>query len=329
MPTMALRLLTTVLYLSLISSATAEFQRILHLPKPNASLTLLAIGDWGRNGTFNQSQVAHQMGKIGEELNIDFVVSVGDNFYESGLTDVEDKSFEDSFTKIYTARSLQTQWYSVLGNHDYRGNAMAQLDPILRSIDSRWFCKRSFMVDAEIAHFFFLDTTPFVKKYWKNPKTNHYDWREVAPRKKYISNLLKDMESSLAESTATWKIVIGHHTIRSVSEHGETPELVELLLPMLINYGVDLYINGHDHCLQHISSTDSPLHFLTSGGGSKAWRGIFMPTTENLQFYYDGQGFVSLELTLAEANIKFYDVYGSVLHKWRITKEFYHYNMRR
>lgn len=32
---------------------------------------------------------------------------------------------------------------------------------------------------------------------------------------------------------ATWKIVIGHHTIRSVSEHGETIELVNLLLPML------------------------------------------------------------------------------------------------
>ncbi|KAJ0091551.1 hypothetical protein Patl1_14608 [Pistacia atlantica] len=36
---------------------------------------------------------------------------------------------------------------------------------------------------------------------------------------------------------------------------------------------VDLYINGHDHCLEHVSSTDSGIEFLTSGGGSKAWRG--------------------------------------------------------
>ncbi|KAK8958343.1 Purple acid phosphatase 17 [Platanthera guangdongensis] len=266
------------------------------------------------------------MGVIGEELDIDFVVSVGDNFYDTGLRDVDDKSFQESFTKIYTANSLQKQWYNVLGNHDYRGNAVAQLEPILRKIDSRWLCLRSFMVDAELADLFFLDTTPFVKKYWKHPKKNRYDWREVAPRKRYISGLLKDLEVALGESTATWKIVIGHHTLRSVSEHGETPELVKLLLPLLIDYGVDIYINGHDHCLQHITSSDSYIHFLTSGGGSKAWRGIIMPTAENLRFFYDGQGFVSLQLNTTRAKIKFYDVFGDVLHEWIISKEFlYHY----
>lgn len=37
----------------------------------------------------------------------------------------------------------------------------------------------------------------------------------------------------MAASTARWKIVVGHHTIRSVSEHGDTVELVDMLLPML------------------------------------------------------------------------------------------------
>lgn len=36
-----------------------------------------------------------------------------------------------------------------------------------------------------------LDTTPFVLKYWTEPKNNKYDWREVAPRENYIANLLK------------------------------------------------------------------------------------------------------------------------------------------
>jgi hypothetical protein len=44
---------------------------------------------------------------------------------------------------------------------------------------------------AEIADFFFIDTTPFQLKYWTHPKGNHYDWRGVAPREKYITNLLK------------------------------------------------------------------------------------------------------------------------------------------
>lgn len=37
---------------------------------------------------------------------------------------------------------------AVLGNHDYRGDVKAQLDPILRRIDRRWFCLRSFVLNA-------------------------------------------------------------------------------------------------------------------------------------------------------------------------------------
>lgn len=51
------------------------------------------------------------MGRIGEQLDIDFVISTGDNFYENGLTGVDDKQFEESFTNVYTAKSLQKQWY--------------------------------------------------------------------------------------------------------------------------------------------------------------------------------------------------------------------------
>jgi hypothetical protein len=46
--------------------------------------------------------------------------------------------------------------YSVLGNHDYRGDVEAQLSPILRSMDSRWICMRSFIVDAGILAITFL-----------------------------------------------------------------------------------------------------------------------------------------------------------------------------
>lgn len=52
------------------------------------------------------------MGRIGERLGIDFVVSTGDNFYEDGLTSINDPVFEKSFTKIYSSKSLQKQWYS-------------------------------------------------------------------------------------------------------------------------------------------------------------------------------------------------------------------------
>ncbi|GJN08518.1 hypothetical protein PR202_ga26450 [Eleusine coracana subsp. coracana] len=278
----------------LCAPATAELHRLEHPAKDDGTLSLLVVGDWGRKGTYNQSLVAEQMGRVGEKLDIDFVISTGDNFYETGLTGVDDQAFEQSFTNIYTAESLQKPWYLVLGNHDYKGDVLAQLSPVLRKIDNRFICMRSFIVDAG----------------------DHYDWRAVAPRGKYISNLLKELDVAMKKSTAKWKIAVGHHTMRSVSDHGDTTELVQLLLPVLKDNGIDFYINGHDHCLEHISSRDSLIQYFTSGGGSKAWRGVFQPNKDKLQFFYDGQGFMSLQLDQDQADFVFYDVDGHILYQY-------------
>ncbi|KAL7114435.1 hypothetical protein ACP275_04G121200 [Erythranthe tilingii] len=304
-----------------ICQINCELQRFEQPIKGDGTLSFLVLGDWGRKGDFNQSQVAFQMGKIGEELNIDFVVSTGDNFYDNGLEGETDPAFVDSFTNIYTANSLQKQWYSVLGNHDYRGDTVAQMSPALGKIDSRWLCLRSFVVNAEIAELFFLDTTPFVDDYFTNPE-HTYDWRHVTPTNTYTTNALADLESALKESRAKWKIVVGHHAIRSVGHHGDTPELVHHLLPILQANNVDFYMNGHDHCLEHISDDISPIQFLTSGAGSKAWRGDIknMNGEALIKFFYDGQGFMSVHLTHSDVELVFYDVFGRVLHKWTRSK---------
>ncbi|KAF3438302.1 hypothetical protein FNV43_RR21064 [Rhamnella rubrinervis] len=318
---MAMRFMFVLFWLWLLFfSVSAELQRLEQSIKADGSLSFLVVGDWGRRGAYNQTEVAHQMGRIGDKLNIDFIVSTGDNFYEDGLRSVNDHAFDNSFTRVYTAKSLQKQWYSVLGNHDYRGNVKAQLSPTLGKLDSRWLCQRSFVLNTEIAEFFFVDTTPFVDKYFVGPKHHHYDWRGVLPRNEYLSNLLKDLDLGLRNSAANWKIVIGHHTIRSVGHHGDTKELVKQLLPVLEANNVDLYINGHDHCLEHISSTTSPIQFLTSGGGSKAWKGDFDSLEQGLKFYYDGQGFMSVQLTRTNANIAFFDIFGTILYNLDLSK---------
>jgi hypothetical protein len=58
-----------------------------------------------------------QMGRVGQDLNIDFVISAGDNFYQHGLMGPEDQKFSDSFTDIYTAPSLQKTWYTGIYQH--------------------------------------------------------------------------------------------------------------------------------------------------------------------------------------------------------------------
>ncbi|CAL0324840.1 unnamed protein product [Lupinus luteus] len=306
----------------LVTPSIAELERLKHNGEADQPLNFLVIGDWGRKGTYNQSLVAKQMGILAEKQNIDFVINVGDNFYDDGLTGVDDPAFYESFVDIYTAPSLQKPWYSVLGNHDYRGDVEAQLSPILREKDSRWVCLRSFILNAGIVEFFFVDTTPFGDDYFNNPKDNTYDWSGVLPREHYLSNLLEDVESALAQSEATWKIVVGHHTIKTAGHHGNTVELEEQLLPILERNNVDAYINGHDHCLEHIVDLESGIHYLTSGGGSKAWRGDIKPwNPEELKLYYDGQGFMSVQITKNKADIVFYDVFGKVLHTSSIPKD--------
>ncbi|CAM8936380.1 unnamed protein product [Rhodiola kirilowii] len=309
---------------NLIAFSFGGLQRFEHPAKSDGSLSFLVIGDWGRRGLYNQSEIANQMGIVGEKLNIDFVVSTGDNFYDDGLIGVNDTNFEESFTNVYTARSLQKPWFTILGNHDYRGNVEAQLSHALRKIDGRWVCLRSYLLNSEIAEFFFVDTTPFIDMYVYDPKDHKYDWRGLFHRKRYIKGLVKDLESVLKESTANWKIVVGHHAIRSIGHHGDTEELVKWLLPILQAYDVDFYMNGHDHCLEHISSLDGKIQFFTSGAGSKAWRGDVKTTNPNngeVKFFHDGQGFMSVLLTPLDAEVAFYDVFGKIGHTWKITKQ--------
>ncbi|KAH9321308.1 hypothetical protein KI387_015947 [Taxus chinensis] len=165
-------------------------------------LNFLVVGDWGRKGLFNQSQVAAQLGMIAEKLQIAFVISTGDNFYEDGLNSTHDPSFEQSFSAIYGSASLQKPWHLVLGNHDYRGDTLAQLDPALKSRDSRWNCYRTSILKKNLPlsckgpkcpfiHFFFTDTTPFVDQYW-NSIEHQYDWRGVLPRKRYLKKQLEN-----------------------------------------------------------------------------------------------------------------------------------------
>ncbi|KAH1050386.1 hypothetical protein AAZX31_08G091200 [Glycine max] len=306
----------------LVTPSIAELPRFKHPPKKQQSLNILVLGDWGRKGTYNQSLVANQMGIVGEKLDIDFVISTGDNFYEDGLKGVDDPAFYQSFIHMYTAPSLQKTWYTVLGNHDYRGDVEAQLSPILKQKDSRWLCMRSFILDGEIVEFFFVDTTPFVEEYFTDPGEHTYDWEGVLPRLAYVSKLLKDVDSALAQSKAKWKMVVGHHTINSAGHHGSTEDLKQLLVPILEANNVDAYINGHDHCLQHIIDNNNGIHFITSGGGSKAWSGDVKPwKLEELKLYYDGQGFMSMQITKSTAYIIFYDAFGKVLHTWSISKD--------
>lgn len=54
-------LLLVVVVAVAAAPAVAELPRLEHSPKADGSLSILAVGDWGRRGEFNQSRVATQV----------------------------------------------------------------------------------------------------------------------------------------------------------------------------------------------------------------------------------------------------------------------------
>ena len=69
----------------------------------------MQIGDWGRQGHYNQSNNADAMAAAAQRAPPRFVISVGDNFYPSGLTSVGDANFADSFRDVYHHPELQVR----------------------------------------------------------------------------------------------------------------------------------------------------------------------------------------------------------------------------
>eukprot|EP00271_Cylindrocystis_brebissonii_P007819 TRINITY_DN21615_c0_g1_i1.p1 TRINITY_DN21615_c0_g1~~TRINITY_DN21615_c0_g1_i1.p1 ORF type:complete len:390 (+),score=71.77 TRINITY_DN21615_c0_g1_i1:117-1286(+) len=302
-------------------------------PESEFPVRFLNLGDWGRDGKYNQSLIAEQMGRVGERINSQFVISNGDNFYDEGLKNTFDEQFSTSFSDIYTAPSLQTPWYAVLGNHDYYGNVLAQLDARLRERDPRWHCMRSgrmlatlcspMEVDcSDYVEFFFFDSTPFVVSY-RNKSTRVVDWHQIDTDNwdAYNKQQVIELRTNLASSSARWKIVISHHPVYSYGDHGTQAELLNEIKPVLESEGVDVFIHGHDHCIQHIKHDDSPVHFFDSGGGSKAFK---IPPPENpgsdLKYYWEGQAFGAVLIDKSTFLIEFYGVAGDMIYSYTLKK---------
>jgi acid phosphatase len=273
-------------------------------------LNFIVFGDWGRNGEQDQRDVAAQMAVAAHDIDAKFIISVGDNFYEDGVRSADDPQWQTSFEKVYAAPSLQVPWQVILGNHDYHGNCDAQLAYAKTSprwnMPARYFVQ-SLQVDATTtADFFYLDTTPMIKSYYSifnSEKTRDNVMTQDVPKQ------LAWFKAALAASTAKWKIVIGHHPIYSGGGHGDTAELVENILPLLQQYQVQAYFNGHDHDLQHLQA--GKVNLFCSGAGSQ-----FRPTvnTPHTKFARACSGFTAVALSAEKMDVRMIDDQGRLLY---------------
>ncbi len=271
------------------------------------ALNFAVIGDWGREGHEGQTEVAAQMAKACKDFSASFVVSLGDNFYENGVSSVDDPHWHKSFENVYSAESLQVPWYVILGNHDYRGSCEAQIE--YGKLHPRWIMPARYYskvhpVDASTQlEFFYIDTSPFIEEYFKEADMAAVLTQDTTAQ-------LKWLDQALTSSKAQWKIVHGHHPIYSAGAgHGPQQELIARLLPLLQKHKVQAYFAGHDHDLQHLKT--GGLNMLISGGGSRH-RPVF-PVIQS-QFAQGCSGFTMVSLKANEMQVRFVDDTGTLLY---------------
>ncbi len=271
------------------------------LPPPfsDEAVNFLVFGDWGRDGFFNQRDVAQQMGLTAEEISSRFVISTGDNFYPSGVRDVDDSKWQSSFERIYTAASLQKPWYVVLGNHDWQGNVDAEIEYSDRSdrwkMPDHYFSEEIEINDSTKALFVFIDTTPIADA----ERSRLYPQSELWDADRQLAWI----DSTLANSDDRWKIVVGHHPVYvASSKYEDNPELVRRLVPIMERHGVQVYFAGHDHNLQHLRDEAGKINYFVSGAGSLT-RGVDRDDTRAF-FALRVPGFMAVSLTAETMYVK-------------------------
>lgn len=73
----------------------------------------------------------------------------------------------------------------------------------------------------------------------------------------------------LKSSAAAWKIVFGHHPIYSSGHYGTNQALIDSLTPLFQKYGVQLYINGHEHNYERTQPIQGTTYLITGIGGAQ------------------------------------------------------------
>ena len=64
-----------------------------------------------------QAAAAAGMEKVAEQINSQFVLALGDNFYHSGLSSLDSDRFQTTFEDVYSDPHLQNSWFVTAGNH--------------------------------------------------------------------------------------------------------------------------------------------------------------------------------------------------------------------
>lgn len=260
------------------------------------SVRVLAFGDFG-SGSRAQRELASDMFAYHQKNPFDLGITVGDNFYPSGLASPVHRRWQSQWEDLYTP--LGIEFYAILGNHDTRDSASPYAQVLRTKRSGSWrMPSRYYTFSAGPVQFFAMDTN----------------------KGRLNGEQLAWLEGELRKSTAAWKVVYGHHPFKSDGEHGDdtyTRKVGHLLLPILKAGGADVYLSGHDHDMQYLKP-EGDLHLFISGGGGKGHRALRTP--HHRLWGRSTYGFTVLEAEKEKLSVEFVAAGGERLCAIEISK---------
>ena len=271
----------------------------------------VALGDAGK-GNDGQFQVARAMKQVCDRKGCDFALYLGDNIYEDGVSSVDDDQFQTKFEQPYA--ELPFLFHVVLGNHDYGESAIEFWKPPLEILYTQRSAKWRlpdfhYTFTAGNVQFLALDTNSamLVKGQYEEQQA----W----------------LDHELATSTATWKIVLGHHPYLSNGRHGNAGRYegcgsicpyevngtrIKRLVENSVCNKAQIYLSGHDHNMQWLQPKCGT-EFIVSGAGASV---VSLVHRDRNPTFWDSDaapGFLRGEIRGNTFVGEFYDLNGNLL----------------
>ena len=278
-----------------------------------APLTFFIANDLGRNGYYKQKSIAELMGEMANEIGPECIIAAGDIHHFSGVESIYDPLWMTNYEQVYSHPELMIPWFPICGNHEYRGTTQAVLD--YSNISRRWqmtekYYTRTYEKKGTSIRIIWLDTTPLIQRYRKDPVTYPDAYKEN------VDKQLAWLDSTLSVAKEQWVVVIGHHPLyaQTYKPIEEQTDMQKTVGEVLKRHHVDLYVCGHIHNFQHIKMAGDDIDYLVNSSASLSRQ---VKPIEGTQFCSSDEGFAVLSVEKKALTLSLINYEGNIIYQIR------------
>ncbi|MCH7516609.1 MAG: metallophosphoesterase [Bacteroidetes bacterium] len=266
-----------------------------------------AIGDYGKD-SLNLQAVADLI----DSLEVDFIITMGDNNYNNGAASTIDQNIGKYFNKYifpYAGTYLPggshdsiNRFFPTAGNHDHDNDIdISKLQPYLDYFDLTPYSstsgnERYYDFIWENVHFFAVNSIWIEPDGFKHPSIQ--------------SSWLEEQMTNCVQNHLHWRIVYFHH-----SPYSSQNQVSNRRWPFK-EWGAHLVLSGHSHTYERLEV--GGLTYIVSGLGGKSIHEFNDTIPESIVRYNDKYGATYVEVNVSAMILKFINVDGELIDSTKL-----------